>query len=244
MTAGWRRPEGRRPFVWGHRGARRELPENTIAAFERALAHGAEGVELDVRACASGEVVVCHDRDLERVAGDPRRVEVLDWQALRVVDLGGGASVPLLDQALDLVLGAGAVVNVEIKRDVPDLDALVDAVGDLLSRRPLAERERVTVSSFAWAAVERFARRTADAKTAFLCKEAPTEALPRDWGLHPHHTAVTAALVSRSHAEGRYVATWTVNGADDARRVADTGVDIVITDDIPLVLEALEALAR
>src|SRR5690242_9583382 len=56
-----------RTLVLGHRGASAEAPENTLAAFRLALAQGADGVELDVWRCASGEVVVAHDEDLVRV---------------------------------------------------------------------------------------------------------------------------------------------------------------------------------
>src|SRR5512138_1115210 len=64
------RAEGR-PLVLGHRGASADAPENTLAAFRLAMAQGADGVELDVWRCATGEVVVVHDEDLTRVAGAP-----------------------------------------------------------------------------------------------------------------------------------------------------------------------------
>jgi len=238
-----RRAADARPWVWGHRGARRELPENALPAFERALAHGADGVELDVRPCRSGEIVVCHDRDLTRVAGDDRLVADLDWAALSAVELAGGGRVPLLEEALDLVLAAGKAVNVEIKKDVEDLEGLTDAVARLLSGRGADERARVTVSSFAWAAVERFAAAGTGVAAGFLCQErsAAERPLPSGWGLHPRADLVSPAFVERLRSAGHYVATWTVNDPADIRRVAAAGVDIVITDDVPAALAALGA---
>ena len=64
MQSPFRRQSGERPFVLGHRGARHAAPENTLKAFDMAAAEGADGVELDVRLCQSGEVIVLHDPTL------------------------------------------------------------------------------------------------------------------------------------------------------------------------------------
>jgi len=62
------------PLVIAHRGASAAALENTVEAFARARADGADGVELDVLACASGQIVVFHDDDLTRLGGRPERV--------------------------------------------------------------------------------------------------------------------------------------------------------------------------
>jgi len=77
-----------RPLVLGHRGASAEAPENTLAAFRLALAQGADGVELDVWRCSTGEVVVAHDEDTRRVAGADLRVPDAPLAALRALDVG------------------------------------------------------------------------------------------------------------------------------------------------------------
>lgn len=61
-------------LLLAHRGASADAPENTLAAFQEAVAQGADGVELDAMVCGSGEVVVCHDETLERLAGLPWEV--------------------------------------------------------------------------------------------------------------------------------------------------------------------------
>src|SRR5512140_2434513 len=112
-------PRGRgRPLVLGHRGASADAPENTLAAFRLALAQGADGVELDVWRCATGEVVVVHDEDLRRVAGLPVRVPDATLAELRAADVGAwkgeafrGERVPLLEEVLSAL--PAAVVNVE-----------------------------------------------------------------------------------------------------------------------------------
>jgi glycerophosphoryl diester phosphodiesterase len=91
----FRRAPGAPPLVYGHRGVRGDAPENTMAAFSMAADAGAVGVELDVRSCQSGELVVCHDPTLERVSQghDVRNVADLHYAELRQVSLGCG-SVP------------------------------------------------------------------------------------------------------------------------------------------------------
>jgi glycerophosphoryl diester phosphodiesterase len=86
----WRRGQRARPFIYGHRGTRRGAPENTLRAMELALSQGADGIELDVRLCGSGEVIVLHDADLERVSGVPVAASAATLSELRVLDVGEG----------------------------------------------------------------------------------------------------------------------------------------------------------
>src|SRR5215468_650212 len=106
----WRRTRGR-PRVWAHRGDSAHAPENTMLAFDRARAAGADGIELDVRFDGGGNVVVFHDSPLERLTGQPGRMEDLsaaDRRNLRV----GGESVPLL---ADVLAEFDLEIDVEIK---------------------------------------------------------------------------------------------------------------------------------
>src|SRR3954447_12750112 len=95
-----RRPSGS-PLLVGHRGASALAPENSVEAFARARADGADGVELDVLCCSPGEVVVFHDDDLARLGGRPDRIEALPLADLRRVRLRGDARIPTLEEALE-----------------------------------------------------------------------------------------------------------------------------------------------
>src|SRR6266568_4785071 len=142
---------GRRPIVLGHRGASAEAPENTLAAFRLAVEQGADGVELDVWRCRSGEVVVHHDVDTARVAGVAHRLGSTRWDELRRLDVGSwkgqrfaGERIPLLAEVLEAL--PSAVVNVELKSTGwPDL-SLARAVAGIL--RDAGAEERCLVSSF------------------------------------------------------------------------------------------------
>jgi glycerophosphoryl diester phosphodiesterase len=142
---------GRRPWIIGHRGAPLEAPENTLASFERALELGAKAIELDVRLCADGEVVVIHDPTLDRTTSGSGPVESCPLQALRSLDAGswfsprfGGEQVPLLEEALELTRDR-AVLAVELKEEAAACPALAPAVVDRL--RAAGRIEEVIVLS-------------------------------------------------------------------------------------------------
>jgi glycerophosphoryl diester phosphodiesterase len=238
LSEGLRRAVDDPPRVWGHRGTRRGAPENTLCAFQRAIDQGADGIELDVRRCASGEVVVIHDRDLQRVAGRPERVVELGWDALSTCDVGEGERVPLLSEACALVLGSGLWLNVEVKSDGEDVVRLVDAVADVLAPLDAAWRARVVVSSFGRSAVERAAGRVAPALVASLFETLPAPPLACD-GVHPRHSLVSAEAVDAWHADGRFVNAWTVNDPALVPALVAAGVDGIITDDVPAIRAAI-----
>ena len=81
-----------RPLVFGHRGASARAPENTLASFQLAQVEGADGIELDVMVCGSGEVVVCHDVWLDRLAGV--HVNVLETSLNKLRALHVAAHMP------------------------------------------------------------------------------------------------------------------------------------------------------
>src|SRR4029079_16191350 len=77
-----------RPLILGHRGASAVAPENTLAAFSRAMSDGADGIEFDVRLSRDRVPVVIHDANLNRTAGVDRRVSDLTAKDLQEIDAG------------------------------------------------------------------------------------------------------------------------------------------------------------
>ena len=147
--------------VWAHRGARRQAPENTRAAFARAVELGADGVELDARHTADDVVVVSHD-PVVRGFGVLAERPFAELRAAR-------ADVPTLDEALDAC--AGVLVNVELKClpgevDYDPDDRLVGFVADTLAQR--GRRDDVLVSSFNLEALNRARTLDPDTPTALL----------------------------------------------------------------------------
>jgi glycerophosphoryl diester phosphodiesterase len=204
---------------------------------------GADGVELDVRRCASGEVVVCHDPTLQRTAGLAVRVRETPWDVLGRVDLGGGARMPRLAQVLSLWAGQG-LVNIEVKGDDGDLPALVHALAADLQAAP---DTRVLVSSFWSEALSLLGERCPAVPLGRLWEPdgaPPDEALPA-WSLgpwaaiHPHWSQCSAARVRGWKALGRAVHVWTVDEVATAQALATAGVTSVITNEVRTLVAAV-----
>jgi glycerophosphoryl diester phosphodiesterase len=235
----WQRATPGCPLVIAHRGASALATENTVAAFRRAANDRADGVELDVLTCASGEVVVFHDDDLRRLAGRSGRVGGMTWAALRKVTLPGGTRIPTLVEAFE-ACGPRLLVNVELKSGGlldASVPALVEAVARLVCDGQL--QARVLVSSFDPRAVALWMDRVPSVPAALLCERAGLAAaakvlalpLLRPRAVHPQASLCRPDLVRAFHERGYLVNTWTVDDPRALRSLADMGVDGVICND-------------
>ncbi|MCB9666674.1 MAG: glycerophosphodiester phosphodiesterase [Myxococcales bacterium] len=242
----FRRHTHRPPKLYAHRGAHTKHVENTLPAFERAAELQADGVELDVQLCKSGEIVVFHDANLRRLAARRERISSLSWNELEAVDLGRGARIPKLHDVLDLLCGRGLLTNIELKAHGIPNAALARAVAALLLSRSAYDRAHVICSSFNYLALARLiAARIAPVSYLLSPRYMPklrvwmAEKWPSLGGIHPHFSLVSPRAVQRCHARGLLVNTWTVDDPSSILAAAMSGVDGIITNDVPNALGAL-----
>ncbi len=238
-----------RPLLLGHRGARHAAPENTFAAFDLALDEGAEGIELDVRLNASGEVMVCHDVTLERVTEgrDRRSLHELSSSECSGVRLGQGERLPRLCDVIDWAERRQACVNIELKMDGHRRWPLVRAVALMTRERALPGH--LLVSCFNPLAVLAHRALAPRVPTAWLVENRHMAELPPltstgSAALHPKDSLVTASTMSSWKRRGQRVHVWTVNDTARARELAALGVDCLITDNPGLLKNALGPAAR
>ncbi len=232
------------PLVIGHRGACAHAPENTLAAFRLAREQGADGIELDVKRCASGDVVVMHDPTLLRTTGAAGHVHEWTLADLRALDAGQGERVPTLDEVFEAV-GADLLVNVEVTNYTTPDDGLEPLVIAVVRRHAIAER--ILFSSFHPLVLRRLAALAPEIPRAFLCdEETPFDIalafndplMPHEFR-HPRHTMVTPDLVAGLRARNIGVNTWTTNIPADIKRVVACGVNGVIGDSPKTIREVL-----
>jgi glycerophosphoryl diester phosphodiesterase len=227
-------------LILAHRGASADAPENTLAAFREAAAQGADGVELDVMVCGSGELVVCHDERLRRLAGQDLEVRRTPLARLRELDVGGhlgfgaSAGIPTLEEVF-AALPAHFVVNVELKCDRIDDGGLSLLAGEYLSRPALLDR--VIVSSFNPLCLLRLGWRFPGLRRGWLIDpdrpfwfESRFTRPCASFSVHPHHAAVTEPRMRRWKKAGYQVAAWTVDDPAEAARVRSLGVAYCITN--------------
>jgi glycerophosphoryl diester phosphodiesterase len=241
-------PEQSWPIVVAHRGASAAFPENTLQAFDGAVAAGADFVELDVRLTADGVPVIMHDLEVGSTTDGEGFLHTLTLAQVRTLDASGGsehrAAVPTLEEALILLAGR-AGVNIEIKNlpGEPSFDspkeAVAEAVVGLLRRVNFPGP--LLVSSFNWLSIERMRELDGEIPTGFLTIAAvdPGAALvyARSGG-HTHVLPQASALfaagegfVRRAHDQGLSVGTWTVDDAEAIERLFSWGVDAVASND-------------
>jgi glycerophosphoryl diester phosphodiesterase len=236
----WRcRNDGELPAIVAHRGASALEAENTVAAFARARTDGADGVELDVMTCGTGEVVVFHDDDLVRLARRPERIADTSFRVLREVKLASGAGIPTLDEVFE-ACGPEMLVNVELKvpnRGPAVLGPLVDRVAEIVTRAGAGAR--VLVSSFHPWAVRLWMKRLPAVRAGLLFEREAALPFRRAWAapllrpfaLHPEVVLCTAARVAAWHRRGYMVNVWTVDDAAQIAACRQMRVDGVITND-------------
>lgn len=242
MPVAWqRRGPARAPLVIGHRGASALALENTLPAFERARRDGADGVELDVLLCRTGEALVFHDDDLRRLAGRPERIADMDLAAVRAVQLSGGARIPTLPEALE-ACGPEMLVNVELKAAALSgaaIGALVERVARDLAGAAPGTQDRILLSSFNPRAVRAAMRRIPAVRAGLLFERGSALPARRAWAaawlrpfsLHPEVVLCTPSRVAGWHHRGYVVAVWTVDAPDVLRSCRRMGVDAVISND-------------
>lgn len=240
---------GARPRVWAHRGASAHAVENTVTAFELAKAHGADGVELDVMSCASGEVIVFHDDDLARLAGRAERIATLPWSELAKVRLRGTERIPMLEDALRAC--GDLPVNVEIKSPrLGGAGALPARVAQVV--RAAKAEERVLISSFDPAALWMLHAAAPELPLAYLfeaklpraLRSAAAAALAGASAVHPEHVLCTPEQVATWRSAGLAVNAWTVDDPRRLRELAAAGVDGVFANDPKAAIALFDAGGR
>ncbi len=227
-------PHPHPPEIVAHRGASRERPENTLAAFRRAVELGADAVELDVHRSSDGAIVVHHDPTVvDDLTGSHVPIAGSGLGALRGLRVRGEA-IPTLGEVLE-ALGERVTAYCELK-------GAGTAEGTLAALE--ASRTPCAVHAFDHRQVAEARRLAPDVPRGVLEVSYPVDALHALEGvegrdLWRHWEYIDEALVHEAHASGARVIAWTVNDAALMRRLADWRVDAICTDDVALARSTL-----
>jgi glycerophosphoryl diester phosphodiesterase len=226
------------PWVIAHRGASGHAPENTFAAFQRAVELGAMFIETDLHVTRDGRFVAIHDDTVERTSNG--RGEVLDFtlDELRQADAGlwfdrefRGERVPTLEEILEFSRKTDVVFYLELKYAA--MKGMDHALVAALSKAQSAPR--TVVISFDAALLAPLRKIDPSIMIGLLVEEATPGSIPAalDLGarqLCPKFPGVSPKFVEQAHRADLQVVSWTVNTAEEMRAAISAGIDGIMTD--------------
>lgn len=247
-------------FIYGHRGARAHLPENTLQAFDAAIQGGANAIETDVHLTSDGRVVVFHDATGERIAGTSKAIADVSWEEARTWDVGyqhvakdgtrpfvgNEYRMPLLETLLTAY--PATRLNIDIKPGANAVQAVVDVV------RRFGQPSNVLLTSFDDHARKKLHELHYQGPVGLGYRECIRALLlPRQLisGRWPEGTRIqvppafgpftlgSRRFINKAHAMGLKVDFWTINNADQARDLVEYGADGIMSDDPALIAAGL-----
>ena len=211
--------------IYAHRGSSIEHPELTMAAYKAAIDDGADGFECDVRLTKDNQLVLWHDADMQRIAGNPARIANSTFKEIR----SHYPQAMVLDELLTLARDHKKELAIETKHPVPSASAVEKKVMQLLHQeKPVVD---IHVMSFSWLALEKIRKIDPQQKTVALLHDTFSFAMRRFTSAQSIGPGITA-LRQKPHLnqDPRNLFVWTVDDADDMRFCADNGVDVLITN--------------
>ena len=234
----------------GHRGTKVRAPENTLSALQIAIDEGADYAEIDVQTTADGVVVLLHDADLMRVAFIDRRLQDMNYNELKDIDVGSwfapefsSERIPTLQEAMDLARGR-IKLNIELKYTWPD-PTLTQKVANIIRQKKFVDH--CVVSSLNFEAVTEIKASFPELKAGFIVFTVAGDLTRMEADFLSINAArATPRLVRQLHNQGRAVHVWTVNDFNNFISMIEMGVDNIITDEprnLRRYLEAWNALS-
>jgi glycerophosphoryl diester phosphodiesterase len=253
------------PLFFAHRGGASLAPENTLVAFERGLACGADALELDIQTTSEGEIVVIHDPTVDRTTNGTGPVAAYTLDELRCLDAGyhfspgGGQTYPYRGQGIAIPTMREVFehfphtrINIDLKESSPAreqrlwgliqeyqaYDRVLVASGDF--HQPIVRFRQLAAGRVATSAsapeVRTFVLATAARATRWLRPAYDALQVPE---IHRGIRVVSRAMVEAAHRLGLDVHVWTVDTRSDMERLLALGVNGLITDRPDILAEVL-----
>ena len=218
-------------IIFGHRGARGHLPENSLPSIALALDQGADWIEIDVQ-MADGDCWVIHDNTLDRTTNGSGPVADASRETLSELDAGEGAGIPTLAQVMDCVAGR-AGLNIELK-GAGTAGFVAAAIANRV-QAGVADWGDYIVSSFhhGWLQAVRTLEPSIPVGALYLGVPVDLAASAEALGAVAVHLGLDfldPAMIDDAHARGMAAYVYTVNSKADLQRMAALGVDGVFTD--------------
>ena len=242
----------KKPVIYAHRGASAYAPENTGAAFRKALDMKADGIELDVHLSKDGHVVVIHDEKVDRTSNGKGLIRDLKLDELKSLDFGAwfssefaGEPIMTLDEVLSLLDGWDGILNIELKSAYVLYDNIEQKVIDLL--RQHKRIEKCIISSFNHYSLLEIKKLEPALKIGLLY----SAGLVDPWkyakmvgaeAIHPFFSSAQAPVVKGCNDNGIIINPWTIDQPEIIKALTQFGVDGIITNVPDVAIQAVNSI--
>ena len=255
------------PRVVAHRGDSGSFPENTLLAFESAVKMNVDVIETDVHISSDGHIVIWHDPTLDRNTNATGRIEDHTLAELKSFDAGytfttdGGKSFPFRGQGVQLATLAEALkafphmrFNVDLKsKESQIVDAFIQLITEfnafdriigasfhlknlkeLRRKEPRIQTSLTTLEVLPLLAKQKLGLLSPKKQDELLIFQVP----PRQWGIE----VITPRFIEVMHKRGAIIQVWTINEAEEMKRLLTMGVDSIMTDHPLIAIEVAKEL--
>jgi len=231
-------------LIIGHRGASKVAPENTLLAFEKSIELKADYIEFDLRKTKDGEVVIIHDSNTIRTTGYDGEVRDMMLSELKQIDFGDGERIPTLKE---LVNSFGNRIGFLFDFATA---GLAEDVVKILKHHEL--KEKPVFSSFITSEILKLREIDKELRLGYLIikqeksknrimKTVDKAVKNQFYSMNLYFDVIDKEMVRYVHNSNLKIYAWTVNERNDIKNLIDLGVDAIITDDVLLAKELLDA---
>lgn len=215
----------------GHRGAMGHVTENTVESIQKAIELNCDVIEIDVFKIKSGELMVFHDDQLDRLTNAKGNIEDYTYAELQKVSVNGTYQIPTLEQIIETI-DKKAVLNIELKGNNTAVDT--NRIIQLFTNKGWTNANFI-ISSFKWEELEKMRSLNNTIDIAVLTEEEPADAIAfakqiNAVAINPYHVNLNAVNVSKIKEANLKIYPWTVNKIEDIEKMKELKVDGIITN--------------
>ena len=218
----------------GHRGAKGYVAENTIASISKAIELGVDGVEIDVFRCSTGELIVFHDKTLEKLTNAIGFIEKLTLDSIKKIKVLGKEKIPTLIEVMNFI-NSRIILNIELKGKntaIPTVKLLNN-----YSFNSSMDKDKIFISSFDFNELKIFSDQKTNFKVALLTdsNENPLNFILKAkeinaFAINPNFKTLNTKNVNEIKKNGLKIYTWTVNSLKEINKMKSLGVNGIISD--------------
>ncbi|MBS4537091.1 glycerophosphodiester phosphodiesterase [Clostridium sp. D2Q-11] len=228
------------PLIYAHRGASAYAPENTMAAFKKAIELNADGIEIDVQMSKDGHLIICHDEKVDRTTNGKGYIKDINLKDLKLLDAGFkfssnfiGEKIPTLIELMELIKDNNMVLNIELKNNVIDYKGIEQKVIDTIKQYNM--ENRIIISSFNHNSLYKVKDIDSTIKTGVLYSKKLKNPITyakniKADAIHPSYKRLNRFVIAKAKKENIEINTFTVNIRDYMKLLIDIKIDGIITD--------------